>query len=103
MISEYLLILLVSAAVPLLASFYPPLRFYHNLRPLVYTVSLITGIFGAWDVLATFRGHWQFNPAGVWGLRIINLPVEEVLFFIVIPFCCIFTWEALLYIRSVRR
>jgi lycopene cyclase domain-containing protein len=61
---------------------------------------LILLIFGGWDVFATCRGHWYFNPTGVYDMRVINLPLEEVLFFIFIPFCCIFTWEAIRYIEK---
>jgi lycopene cyclase domain-containing protein len=93
-------VLLLSLAAPLILSFWPGLKFYRNLRALLISISLIVVIFGGWDVFATYRGHWYFNPAGIWGFRVINLPLEEVLFFIVIPFCCIFTWEALKYLKA---
>lgn len=98
--SQYMWLLLVSAAVPFVLSFYPPLKFYSFIRPLIYSIALIVIIFGSWDVFATFRGHWSFNPDGVWDLRIINLPLEEWLFFVVIPFCCLFTWEALKFLKA---
>ena len=97
--SQYLLVLILSGIVPVIVSFWPPLAFYRNGKARCCSLALIVLIFGGWDVLATGRGHWWFNPAGVYAVRIINLPVEEVLFFVVIPFCCIFTWEALLFIR----
>jgi len=81
-------------------SFYPPLKFYRNIKALFLSITLIVVIFGTWDISATFRGHWYFNPSGVWSFRIINLPIEEVLFFVIIPFCCIFTWEAINYIKG---
>ncbi len=98
--SPYMQILIVSGVVPFLLSFWPALKFYRNVRSLICSISLIVVLFGAWDVFATYRGHWFFNPAGVWTLRIINLPVEEVLFFVVIPFCCILTWEVIQYINK---
>jgi lycopene cyclase domain-containing protein len=98
--SKYSLVLALSLAVPLLVSFWPPLKFWRNWRALVYSVSLIVIIFGGWDIFAAFRGHWRFNPEGVFNLRIVNLPLEEILFFVVIPFCCIFTWEAIKYIKE---
>ena len=90
---------LILGIVPFLLSFFPPLRLYRNMRALFYSITLILVIFGAWDIFATFRGHWYFNPTGVWELRVVNLPIEEVLFFVIIPFCCIFTWEAINYIK----
>jgi hypothetical protein len=44
-------------------------------------------IFGAWEILATYRQHWYFDPQAVWDMRIVNLPLEEVLFCAIIPFC----------------
>lgn len=95
-----MLILILSGVIPLVLSLYPPLNFYRNIKALLYSIVLIVLIFGVWDIFATFRGHWHFNPKHVWSLRIVNLPVEEVLFFVVIPFCCILTWELLNYIRE---
>lgn len=98
--SRYMLVLVISGVVPLVVSFYPPLHFYRHVRALLLTIAMIVLIFGLWDVYATWRGHWRFDPAAVWHARIINLPLEEVLFFVVIPFCCIFTWEIINYIRK---
>jgi lycopene cyclase domain-containing protein len=97
--SQYMLVLLLAGIVPLLLSFWPPLKFYRRPAELFGSIGLIVVIFGAWDVFAIVRGHWYFNPQGVYGFRILNLPLEEVLFFVVIPFCCIFTWEAIKFIR----
>jgi lycopene cyclase domain-containing protein len=98
--SKYMMALVLSGIFPLLLSFYPPLKFWRNFRALIFSLSMLVAIFGAWDVFAAWRGHWYFNPEGVSGINIINLPVEEWLFFIVVPFCCIFTWEALKYIKE---
>lgn len=98
--SDYMFILILSLAIPLAVSFWPPLKFYHHLVALFSSIILIVFIFGVWDIFATYRGHWHFDPKGVWDIRIINLPLEEALFFLVIPFCCIFTWEAINYIKS---
>ena len=52
-----------------------------------------------WDALVT-GAHWHFNPKYVSGIKIINLPIEEILFFITVPFACLFTWEMI--IRRVK-
>ena len=94
-ISKYLLVLLLSGAVPFILSFWPGLNIWRNVRALVYTLISVVLIFGAWDILAVARKHWHFDPKAVYGLKIVNLPLEEVLFFVVIPFCCIFIWEVI--------
>lgn len=100
--SEYMAVLLISLSLPFLLSFWPPLRFYRRLSVLVAALAATLLVFGAWDVLAVKRGHWSFRPGAVWPFRLFGLPLEEVLFFIVIPFCCIFTWEALKYLCGKR-
>ena len=96
--SKYFLVLLYSLLVPLLLSFYKPLKFYQNLTALILSIGFVLFIFGIWDIFAVWRKHWYFDSNSIWGIYILNLPLEEWLFFIVIPFCCIFTWEALKYI-----
>ena len=99
--SRYMWVLALSLAVPLLLSFWPPLQFYKKPRALFGSIAAVVVVYGLfWDVFATWRGHWHFDPSGVWGLQIINLPLEEWLFFVVIPFCCLFTWEAIKYIKE---
>jgi len=98
--SKYMMVLLLSGIVPFVLSFWPPLKFYKKPKALFYSIAIILVLFGSWDIGATHRGHWSFNPTGVLNVRVINLPLEEVLFFVVIPFCCIFTWEVLKYIKD---
>jgi len=100
--SRYMTVLMLSGVVPLAMSFWPPLKFYRYWRSLALSIALIMLLFGSWDVWATWRGHWYFDGAGVLPYRIINLPLEELLFFVVIPFCCIFTWEVLRYLMKKK-
>ena len=100
-ISEYMSVLLLAIVVPLVLSFWSALKLYSHKRALFISIFLIILIiFGNWDVFVVYRDHWSFNPQFVWKIRIINLLLEEVLFFIVIPFCSIFTWEAVKYIKD---
>ncbi|MFC1594151.1 lycopene cyclase domain-containing protein [Candidatus Omnitrophota bacterium] len=101
--SQYLIVLIVSGCVPFVLSLFPPIRLFRNGKALGMSLGLIVFIFGAWDVFATYRGHWYFNPQSVYAVRIINLPIEEVLFFMVIPFCCIFSWEVIKFFKEKLR
>ena len=49
-----------------------------------------------WDACFTSLGVWSFNPDYITGYKILNLPLEEVLFFFVVPYCCVFIYECIL-------
>lgn len=69
-------------------------RVYARWRRLLAALvpGLVLGV--AWDQYAVRSGHWYFDPRSVIGLELFGLPVEEVLFFVVIPICAILTLEA---------
>ena len=101
--SDYMKVLAAAGIVPFALSFWPGLKLWSNWRALFASIAGVLAVFGAWDVLAVSRGHWRFSPQAVSGVHIVNLPLEEVLFFVVIPFCCIFTWEVINYFKRKLR
>lgn len=92
----YFLIDFFTIIVPLLFSFHPKLRFYLYFKPFFAANAIVLLVFIAWDVLFTKMGIWGFNARYVFGWHIFNLPIEEVLFFICIPFACLFTYHCFL-------
>jgi lycopene cyclase domain-containing protein len=57
---------------------------------------ILTGMFFiAWDRYFTQLKIWGFNAAYLTGVRLVNLPLEEVLFFFCIPYSCIFTYSCI--------
>jgi lycopene cyclase domain-containing protein len=93
--STYLLVNICSAIVPLLFSFYPAIRFDKHFRAFVVSNSLVLLLFVTWDIVFTARGIWGFSNRYTYGLMLVNLPLEEILFFICIPFACVFTYHCL--------
>ena len=66
-------------------------------RPLrlVLTLLPVVVLFTAWDVYAISRHHWSYDRAQTSGVLLPGrLPIEELLFFVVIPTCAILTLEA---------
>lgn len=48
-----------------------------------------------WDIYFTAQGVWSFNENYITGTKLYNLPVEEVLFFFIVPYCCLFIYECI--------
>jgi lycopene cyclase domain-containing protein len=64
-------------------------------RRLLRALAPVVAVFVAWDLLAIAAGHWRYDPAQVVGVTLPGgLPIEEVLFFIVVPLCAILGFEA---------
>jgi lycopene cyclase domain-containing protein len=94
----YLLIDLGAISVPLIASFDKRLRFDKQWRFLFPSLLLTMAVFIPWDMLKTGMSVWGFNSRYLLGSYIGNLPIEEWLFFIAIPYACLFTYHALNYL-----
>lgn len=75
-------------------------RVYRRWRRLALTLLPVVVVFVVWDVYAIAAGHWSFDPGQTVGLELPgNLPVEELLFFLVVPTCAVLAFEA---VRRVR-
>ena len=73
--------------------FHPKLKFYKNWKAFFLSNVIVSLIFIVWDILFTRLGVWGFNPDYISGFYFINLPIEEILFFICIPYACVFTYH----------
>jgi lycopene cyclase domain-containing protein len=70
-------------------------RVYRQWRRLILSVAPTVVVFGAWDLYAINRGQWRYVDHWLVGVRLPgSLPLEELLFFLVIPTCAILTLEA---------
>jgi lycopene cyclase domain-containing protein len=93
--SLYLIILLISLAGPLALSFEKNLRLYKRWKYLIPAILMTLIIFVVWDIIFTHLGYWFFNPMYNSGIYINKLPLEEYLFFLVIPYACAFSFYAI--------
>lgn len=91
----YLLINSATLLFPLIFSFDKKLRFVRQWK-FLFPALVITGlVFIVWDALFTYWQVWGFNAAYLVGLYFFNLPLEECLFFVTVPFACVFVYEVL--------
>jgi len=97
----YLLIDGLTIIGPLLLSFDKKVAFYKDWKPLFLSLFVMMLVFVPWDMAFTEYQIWGFNEQYLSGIYIFNLPIEELLFFIVVPYACVFIYACLNhYIQS---
>ena len=75
-------------------------RVYRQWRRLLLTLLPVVAVFVVWDLYAIAAGHWSFDAEQTTGLVLPgDLPVEELLFFLVVPVCSLLSFEA---VRKVK-
>ena len=94
---SYLLILFGTIAIPLFFSFEKQLRFYTNLKYLLPAMLFTGAIFIILDLRFEQRAIWRFNSEFTIGINILNLPIEEWLYFLAVPFLGVSVYEYLNY------
>ena len=101
---QYLLLMAGCLLITLPLEFLLRARVYR--RPLRLAVALapMLVVFVAWDVLGIIRNHWTYSPTYTTGWHVGLVPVEELVFFLVVPLCGLLTYEAVGHVlRRLRR
>jgi lycopene cyclase domain-containing protein len=91
----YLLLNLLSVLFPFILSFDKKVAFYKSWKYLFPAILINGAFFIIWDILFTANNVWSFNNDYILGYYILNLPFEEVLFFLCVPYSCLFIYEVL--------
>lgn len=90
-LTYYIFNLLVFLPV-LILSFVTDVKPHKHIRALLAGFLFVSVPFIVWDVWAVAAGHWGFNSTYVTSPRLFGLPIEEMLFFITVPFALIYVW-----------
>ena len=103
--SHYTYIILIAFTIsgPFLLSFDKKVAFYKEWKHFFWAMLPTSLAYILWDVIATKTGVWKFNTEFLLGPFIGNLPLEEYLFFIVIPMAAIMTIEGVTTVKPHLR
>jgi lycopene cyclase domain-containing protein len=98
---SYLAVLLFILVTTLPLELVLGVRVWRRPTRLALTVAPVVVVFVLWDLYAISSNHWFFDPEQTTGVVLLGiLPIEELLFFIVVPIASVLTLEA---VRVVRR
>jgi lycopene cyclase domain-containing protein len=92
---QYLCLLGLCVVVTLPLEIVGGARVYRRPRALLAAVTPVVIVFGGWDLLAVHHGEWWYSGRYTLGVWLLGLPVEEWLFFLVVPTCAVLTYEVL--------
>ena len=76
-------------------------RVLKRLKQALLSILPVAGLFIVWDFYAVKRGHWKFDPnqvSGIYGP--FHIPLEEFLFFLIVPIAAIMTIEAVTTVKQ---
>lgn len=93
----YLILILLTPLGPLALSFDKKVRYVDNWKWAMLSAVLVAIPYIIWDEIFTKNGFWGFNENYLTGAYVGNLPIEEVSFFIVVPFACTFIYACVSY------
>ena len=95
--SLYLILNIASFIIPFIYSFEKKMRFIKWWKSVFLSIFIVAFLFIIWDIIFTKQGVWGFNPKYHLGINIFGLPLEEILFFVCIPYASLFTHYAFIY------
>ena len=94
---NYLMVLGFIGACAIFVNFGFKLRISSKWKIFLLTDAVILAIYLAWDFWAVSKGSWFFDQEQTLGIYIFSrLPIEEVLFFIIVPLMVVLTYLALI-------
>lgn len=82
----YITILVIILILTILLEYKYHIHLYKSIKERI-TITLTIFILSIiWDYYATYKQHWIFPGPGLIGFRIFGLPIEEFLFFLILPY-----------------
>ncbi len=90
----YLTFDLIILIIALLFSFNRKIKCYENFFAYLFSVAIVSTSYLIWEILSVNRGDLSFSAAQTTKFYIFKLPIEELLFFLIMPYLVILIYEA---------
>lgn len=101
--TEYSILLISSIIVPLIFSFEKQIFFIKKIKQVLLSIVIVGIPYLIWDEIFTQNKIWGFSEGRVSNFKIFSLPIEEVLFFVVVPYALLFINEVIkFYLRDKK-
>ena len=101
---QYLILMALCVLITLPLEWVLGARVWRRPRRLLLALLPVVVVFSLWDVVAIGRDHWSYSRRYTTGWHLpLDLPVEELVFFVVIPICGLLTLEAVRTLLGRRR
>lgn len=91
---QYLLLMAGCLAITLPLELLMGARVYRRPKRLLLALAPTVALFAVWDVWGIVRGHWWYSERFMTGWMVGPIPLEELVFFVVVPICGLLTLEA---------
>jgi lycopene cyclase domain-containing protein len=96
---SYLAVLAFILLITLPLELYLGVRVWRRPRRLALTVLPVVVVFVLWDLYAIDQQHWFFDPDQTSDVLLGTLPLEELLFFVVVPLAAVMALEAVRVVK----
>lgn len=100
---QYLAVMAACVLITLPLEFFLRARVYRRPLRLALAMLPMLVIFLAWDILGILRDHWTYSDVYMTGIMLGPLPLEELVFFLVIPVCGLLTYEGVGYVLGLLK
>ncbi|MEZ4825901.1 MAG: lycopene cyclase domain-containing protein [Bacteroidia bacterium] len=91
----YLLLNIGTIGSTMALSFDRKVAFFRQWGALFPAIAIVGAVFIVWDIWFARMGVWSFNYDYLTGWSLIGLPVEEWMFFVTVPYACVFVYACI--------
>lgn len=101
--SLYFILLFITISFPAAFSWDNRFKYFSKIKALIPALSITALFFIIWDIIFTRNKIWGFSELHTSNVKLFYLPIEEWLFFFVIPYSCLFIYESVKYFFDLKK